>query len=403
VLLCLSLTLAADGARLRVPELGLVVEGPEELLAGTRDLARLSEDWLTRLLGPAPVTPGAWVHIRFGSDLPATPEPLAAHLAPDARLSELAHCLAERQILRRVRALQPAGQPGALDWLAAAVTHRVLTSPAPGSSVRAELVPFTLATGVPRPSVKRLLETPPPAPQGPLFALYARYCDLLVGVLERGARGQAARLPRIFALQAAGRAPWPAMELVLAGQLPPGDDAQSWFERESQALARAQQRMARTDDVCARLAQLQRVAAVVTGPHGSVATHDVTLDQIAAGDAPFELRPEEIDALYRGLFLLLRDAPPLLQPPLQRHLQAVEALSKGQRRTFRRHLGAATAEFAEALVRQRRLEAYLDQIELHVAPRPEALLNLLLPLAAESRERRRGWHPELHSYLDGFE
>lgn len=401
---CTGVLLAAGaaGATLRDAPLRLLADGPEDAVATTRHLARLSQGWLDRLLGPeAPAE--TWLRIRFGADLPPATSVLALHLPPTVRVPELAHRLVLLQLRRRALLLQPGTAPGSMDWLAAGVVNRLLSAPAPDLVTRPDLVPFTLPPGTPPPRLAQLLASPVP-PDLPLaYPLYARYCDLLLGVLERAGRGPDGLLVPLVELQAAGREPFPALQFLLTGRLQPGDDEQSWFAREALTLARLQRRTARAEDVAARVRDLQRLAAVVSGTRGTVVTQDVTLEQLAAGDAEYQPSREELDRLYRDFFDLLRSAPPLLQPPLQEYMQAVEALARDEPRTFRRALRRAQQAFPAALTRQQEVEEYLNSLTQNVAPSPAPLLQMLLPLAAESRARQRALHPALQEYLDGLE
>jgi len=396
--------LGASGDTDRLTELKLAVVGSPDETALARDVVEEANGWLDRLLRSS-ASPGRTITVRFGDHLPAAAEPLTLHLAHDAPLPVVAHSLTQALLVRRTLDLQGVAPAptGSLDWLAAAITSRVLSKPAAAGPWRSDTARLVTPLRSRYPLIAKLLRNPVPADLRLPYTLYSRYCDLLLSVIEARDSDTEIRLQHIFELETAGRDPEAAIRLVMADRFTPEDDFQTWFVREASRLARRARRTLTADETARRLLELQVISAV-SAEKGAVGLRQITLDQLADNLAVYEARHTDVSGLYRNLFNLMRDAPPLLQPPLQFYLQAVEALAADHPRTFRRCLERGREAFPAALEKQKKLDAYLDGLERNTSRSSEdEITAVFLPLIQESRQRHRALVPELQAFLDSLE
>ncbi len=258
---------------------------------------------------------------------------------------------------------------------------------------------FPISPGGRLPDLNRIIANPIPPDAGIAYTLFARYCELVIGLLQAGDAGGSDRLNRIFALQATGKAPAAALEMVAGDLQKPGETVQDWLEREYAQQARQKHLYADTDALAARLRELESLPMVGTGEKGTFGVARITLDQLVANGHGYKFSAGDYAALYRSYFTLSRDAPPLLQPAIQEYILALEALRAGKTRPFRQHFQKGRETFATGVAKQKALTEYLDELERNTSRPASTLRTILGPLIDQSRERRDALDPPLREYL----
>ena len=396
--LCVSAGVAAPlaGSGLRLS----VDASPEERDA-VQNVAALCQARIVGLFRDDP-EPSQPIVIRIAANLPTPADPLTLHFDPLASLPVLTHRLTGALLLRRAREM-PAGEQASsasLDWLSAAVTFRVLNGlgiplfGAPGAWLPAP------GAGANLPRVKKILGNSIPPDLAMPYALYARYCNVYLTVLERADRPDEALMHRVFELVVAGRSAITALQFGVSNLLNSDETVDQWFERELLRQSRTRQRHASVEQITARLQELETLPMVGTSELGAFGVKRVSSEEILAKGKDYKLDREGLGRLYRALFDIFRDAPVLLQPSINLRMQAVEALMAGRQRAFRHLYGEARKEYDQATVRQRQLEEVLDKLESESTEKDRALSFALQPLVEASSLQRRNLDPELQQYLD---
>ncbi len=385
-----------------------------------------------QLIGTAfrePLTPPvATITVRFRPADKTAPPPAAA-LAPSPLDLEFpdnppvmtaTHRLLGRLLERRALEIQTAAdKAGSLEWLAAALTHRLWEGGA------AHAVPATFPGGG-VPDLKGLLENPVPPDDPLLYPLYARSCDALLAVLESQQTAGESRILRIFELEAAGRAPSEAIRIVMLDHFAAKEQLQEWFRRSADqfkagrppaklTLGGIQERIAVLDTAL----QASETPVSAPAPAGAPLTavvgpgrQDVPFlpaapesGRTAEAAVPAAPGMDAICGFYNTLVALRSSAPILLHAPLQEYVLAVDALRDGNRSRMRRLSAKARSEFADAVRRQQEITALLDGLEQEtgLVVAGSELHQLALEIARESRLRRRALAPELNDWLDKLE
>jgi len=243
------------------------------------------------------------------------------------------------------------------------------------------------------------------------YLLYGRYCLALAVVLDRGGGGPGQPPPvlRLLQLQAAGHVPAEALLLTAARWFEPGESLTGWAGREVHTLARRTSARLSPEAVAARLAAIETFPVAIPGRGGAAGSAGAGL---SLDDLPEALRnglkldAGALEARIRDLVLLTAEAPPLLQPAIEKHMVAFKALAAGDLNRGRRDLRLARTMFAAAVERQRQIAARLDAL---AGTEPAAALagpagrrtwELFRLLAADSRARRQALDPALAGVLD---
>ena len=346
--------------------------------------------------------PTKLLRIRFGDAGAgeASSEPLSLSFGPEDSMEVVTHGLVRALLQRRFMAPQDANPPllPSAEWLAAALTNRVLF----GNRERYgrfmpdyEPARFAFQRGV-FPEVQRLIQDPVPPEATVLYRLYALHCDLLALCLLESAGADAAQ--RLLQLDARGRPPLEALSFVLQDAMAAGETVQSWYTRTVTDRSRLGRRYSDTDSTAERFDALVTVAVAVPADLDSRGNR-MPLEEVPEKLAALAQDKEAVGRLQHDMFELLKDAPLLLQAPMSLYCDACNELASGRQRPARNGMRKARKQFDEALVRQRRVDAYLDDEERRYVP---AERRFALPLDVVGRTARadRSLAPELQRYLD---
>lgn len=325
----------------------------------------------------------------------------------------LAHGLIRQALTDPQLARRPEGGAGPAtvpDWLAAALVAQVLGDDgSPGVSPAGLRLPRLPSTGRPFPDPAALVAVPVSPEFSLPYLLYGRYCLALAVVIDRGARpGQPAPFTRLLELQAAGHAPAEVLLLTAARQFQAGDSLSAWAEREVGTLARRTSARLSADEIAARIGAIETFPVVIPGrgaPAGSAAA-GLALDELPqAMKDGLQVDAAAMETRIHELVLLAAEAPPLMQPAIEKHMAALKALATGDTARSRRELRAARRDFAAAAERQRRIAAKLDVLagldaNAGAFAAEHRTWDLFLTLAAESRRRGQALDPALARTLD---
>ena len=326
----------------------------------------------------------------------------------------LAHGLI-RQALTDLKLARPpegggTGPATVPDWLAAALVAQALEDDgSPGVSPAGLRLPRLPRTSGPFPDPAALVATPV-SPEFPMpYLLYGRYCLALAVVIDRGARpGQPAPFARLLELQAAGHAPAEVLLLTAARQFQPNDSLSSWAEREVGTLARRTSARLTVDEIAARINTIETFPVVIPGrgaPAGSAAA-GIALDELPqAMKDGLQVDAAAMETRIHELVLLAAEAPPLMQPAIEKHMAALKALANGDTARSHRELRVARQEFAAAAERQRRIAVKLDAVAgldsmTSALTAEHRAWELFRTLAADSRRRSQALDPALAHILD---
>jgi len=273
-------------------------------------------------------------------------------------------------LTRRARELfdRSSGQTATTDWLAAALTNRVVMHG------QGRLGAYEPDYQVARqqfshrhfPRVEILLQggVTPDVPA--LFQLYMLHADLLAACLAAlpAPRGEIFR--KMLEMEAFGREPVEACAFLLSDYLNPGQTLQGWYEQQVVQASRRGRRMDVRESIEARVAALESIPVV--GGNGPAAVQRVRLDELPNILKDYKLDKAALVNLQRRFLEVRQDASPLLQPALDLYVAALGALAGGQERRFRTEFQKARAMFAEAQAQQRRIEQEVDRYELEYVP-----------------------------------
>jgi hypothetical protein len=314
------------------------------------------------------------------------------------------------EILRRVyvallqRAVTPANAapvplPSA-EWLAASLTLRELSvdrNRLGRVPVDYEPVRVGFRHGV-FPILERLLADPVPADKPMLYRFYATHCDIFVTAVKSETGLGANPFRQMLDLERHGRPTMVALEFVLRPCFKDGENPQTWYQRVAPLVSRKGRRRSRGDDVRERLEELTSVPALVMGG-GADRIKRVPIEELPRRLEDYRLDAEAISRIYAQVFELYKDAPVLLQEPLAAHMTAFDSLRKGKIRRFRKELKRARKQFAEALEKQRAVEALLDSME-EDATAPDERFAPYLEVIDKNDADVRQLDPKLGELLD---
>lgn len=389
-------------------ELNLRVKGPDAQVEVVRSLAANLHARLEDLLGCPPQNQPRLTLSLTPQPPPAT-TPFELFLADDAPLRTTAYALARAMLQREiVHAQGGKSQPAsACDWLAAALTFRVL-SQVTGDfswSVRNRFMAQELYGRRIYLNLESVLETPavPPAWRLP-FELYARHCHLLLGILEQGSSRRDNRFAHLLVLLGAGRKPVNALSLAFAQNLEPGQTVQLWYQAQCERLAAPAASLSRAslERLVTQVQDLETVPVVGPGKHGTFDLHRVRLDELDGETEDYARDHAALVTAANGFLALYRQAPWFLRPALNQYAQAAVDLEAGRTRKAKAALKAARKAFAAALHQQTRLTEWMDSLEAATRNR-ELQWEPVLAAYKESEAARRALAPGIHAFLDGLE
>lgn len=337
-------------------------------------------------------------------------EPLAGEETADAALvpGESIHSSVHRtvRVLLARRAVRFGSNLGprsrALDWMAAALTNRILHTCRDLSLSRPDF-------GVPRaaflrgrfPDVEDLLGYSV-APESLLaYRLYAVHCQLLTKMINGipSGTGQSC-LMRVLELQAHGHPPSEAVKMVLREFSEADHDLQDWYERNALLASTGGDRPCSVDEIAERLRELESIRVVHPGRSGLTAER-IDFDELPEWLESYNLDKAAARRKERQLYQLMKDAPFLLRDPILDYVAAFQILARGKDRQFFSELREARENFKSACVRQKKVAAYLEYVESRETPL-ERKYALYLYAFRRSESDRRALDSDLYQYLDEF-
>ncbi|NLF60482.1 MAG: hypothetical protein GX574_04960 [Lentisphaerae bacterium] len=299
-------------------------------------------------------------------------------------------------LTRRARELfdRSSGQTATIDWLAAALTNRVVMHG------QGRLGAYEPDYQVARqqfsqrhfPRMEILLQggVTPEAPA--LFQLYMLHADLLAACLAElpGQRGEIFR--KMLEMEAFGRTPVEACAFLLSNNLRPGQALQGWYEQQVVQVSRRGRRVDVRESIEARVEALESIAVV--GGNGPAAVQRIRLDELPDILRDYKLDKVALANLQQRFLEIRQDASPLLQPALDQYVAALRTLAGGHERRFRTEFQRARAMFAEALAQQRQIEQVVDRYEREYVP-PQLHLDAYLDVVERYRRLNEQAFPRL--------
>lgn len=423
----LSLLLSALAASQAVAAPDVAVAGSKEQRRDVESIAEAGARIIAATLRERPAPTKTSILVRFPGQATANPgrglpAALVVDLDEDPPLALAVHKILRAMLHRRALEMQGIPGPvGNLDWLAAALTHRLLQN-FPGLMA----TPAVFPPGEP-PSLAGLAANPVPPEQELFHALYARWCDAALAVLEAQQAPDERRIGRIFELEAAGREPADAIQNAMLDRFAARETLQDWFRRTVAASPKPTVRRLTADEVQARVAALETTALAAvpadTTPCPAGGDNAPVAPVIGPGrsDVPQTPRPaaeknspanaaaprandEMLLGLYNGFLGLYVDAPVLVHPAIRLYIDGVNELRAGNAARMRRAFADARKTFDALLQKQRQVEGCLDAIEKKTASPDEDLLTpCLVKLSLDNRLRHQRLAPDLHAWLDRLE
>ena len=298
-------------------------------------------------------------------------------------------------LTRRARELfdRSSGQTATTDWLAAALTNRVVMHG------QGRLGAYEPDYQVARqqfsqrhfPRIEILLQGGVTPETPPLFQLYMLHAELLAACLAElpGQRGEIFR--KMLEMEAFGRAPVEACAFLLSNNLKPGQTLQGWYEQQVIQVSRRGRRVDVRESIEARVEALESIAVV--GGNGPAAVKRVRLDELPDILKDYKLDRVALTNLQQRFLEIRQDASPLLKPALDQYVAALGLLVDGRERRFRTEFRKARAAFAEALAQQRQIEQVVDQYELEYVP-PQQRFDAYLDIVERYRQLNEQTFPK---------
>ena len=207
----------------------------------------------------------------------------------------------------------------------------------------------------------KLTDTPLPVSETALFRLYCLDCDLLTRIIERHGGDRQTFFRRVFEMENQGRQPSEALTFLLQEKVPAWQSFQHWFEQNLRQESRQGRRINETETVQQQLEKLLTLTVLDAG--GSQATRRIPLEDLPRQLSDYKTDTAAMTRLQNELLLLRRDAPPLLQAPLDTFVRSVEVLKSGRTAHFVALIKQGRKEFAEAVARQKQIEDLLKDAD----------------------------------------
>ena len=286
-------------------------------------------------------------------------------------------------------------------WLSAAICNRVLYGrPLPDGRTQPDYEParFLFARNQ-FPDVLRLLTQPVTIDEPVLYRLYAVHCDLLaLCVQEQTPPGS---LLRLLQLEKAGRSTAEALKFLLRDACRPGENLQAWYERTVVRVSRRGRRLNDAETITERLRKLISVQVVAPG-ETDFRGRRVPIDEVPKTFDTLVLDKGALARMQAQLYELYKDAPELMRSAISAYMKACGLLAKGKKRAAKRQFERAHRAFGQAVARQEKLDAYLDDLERTYVP-PGVRLGLYLDIARKRLLDARSLDTKLQEYLDSLD
>jgi hypothetical protein len=324
--------------------------------------------------------------------------------AIDERMDAVTWRLMQTLVLRRAQEMgyKVPAEAAVLRWLAAALTNRMVMG---GRGVRGIYeLDYQVANQqfVRRhfPRVDELMLSRLSPDFSELFQLHMLHCDLLAACFEFLPATTGRIFRQLLELTAQGRPLVEAASYLLESYQPGVLSLQAWYERQVLVVCDRGIRHQSLEMIIDCVELLESVQMVHAG-QGPEPLRRVRLDELPDALKDLKLDVTAIGRLQMRFHDLKKDAPVLLQPALDSYSEALGRLGNGDIARFRHEFRVARREFAEAVARQRRVAAAVDEAErehltvadrfgsyLRVQERYEQLRAQLLPDWYDAVQRR---------------
>ncbi|NLG14468.1 MAG: hypothetical protein GX561_09755 [Lentisphaerae bacterium] len=246
--------------------------------------------------------------------------------------------------------------------VASALTHRVAGRTMPGKLLTADYeVARNQFAKNEFPEVDKLLAEGIDADFGPIFDLYMMHCDLLMLSLETLKGSQRQRIQNLLIDDRNNLDPIEAFDKAFATYYEKDETRQAFYVRRVAAVSRRRHRGSSTDVIADAVQELETVKVV--GGSGPAGLKTVRLEDMPKLLEDYKTDTRAFLQLEQKFRELKFDAPLLLQPSLDKYILALQHIREGQTRRFKRDFRNARKEFQEALQKQRKIEAILDDEE----------------------------------------
>lgn len=215
------------------------------------------------------------------------------------------------------------------------------------------------------PRIDLLLSSPPPE-QEPILMLHLMHADLLVAMLENLSAPRGQLVQDVLVAEQNGESAVQAAERLTAPHRNHDDSLQALYERRILRAAQRQRRLSGEDVIQERVHELETVPVV--GVEGATAVRRVRLDDLPDVLKDYHSDQQGLLRLERRFNDLRLASPYLLRDALEAYAHAISWLRNGNVSRFRDTIRQARAQFRQALDKQRRLQALMDDFEARNTP-----------------------------------
>ena len=303
--------------------------------------------------------------------------PLRVRFRPDMNNVEVVHSIVYALIMRREMELpkedDEADPPPSLwnrkretptaNWLAAGITHRILVEEMGGVGLMSKDYEIARNQYSLRefPGIDMLVGGGIDVEFRPLFELFMLHADLLLLSLETLRRGQSDLFVLMLQGERSGRDPLVVFDELFGKFYPEGKGRQEFYEHRVSVVSLQRHRGGGAEMIAERVAELETVPSV--GGSGPDALKRVRLEEIPKLLEDYKADTRAFMRLEQRFKDLQMDAPYLLRDSLGRYVDALQLLREGKLRRFEKEFKKAREAFLKALMKQRSLDALLEEYE----------------------------------------
>ncbi len=303
--------------------------------------------------------------------------PLRIRFRPDMNNVEVVHSIVYALIMRREMELpkedDEADPPPSLwnrkretpttNWLAAGITHRILVEEMGGVGLMSKDYEIARNQYSLRefPGIDMLVGGGIDVEFRPLFELFMLHADLLLLSLETLRRGQSDLFVLMLQGERSGRDPLVVFDELFGKFYPEGKGRQEFYEHRVSVVSLQRHRGGGAEMIAERVAELETVPSV--GGSGPDALKRVRLEEIPKLLEDYKADTRAFMRLEQRFKDLQMDAPYLLRDSLGRYVDALQLLREGKLRRFEKEFKKAREAFLKALMKQRSLDALLEEYE----------------------------------------
>lgn len=336
----------------------------------------------------------------------ADASPLLLQIPDDASWAEIVHRVNGHFLVRRLTyETGRAVHPGSVHWLAAAASHAVLHRR--GSSEFSLAPNYQPLRNMLRdgrlPTPENLVQRPVAPVWGPLYTLYAMNCRLLADILRTHRSEDSGNALHALALLLAGGEPVrQAFETILQPRLQQDQSVDQWYREQADLHARRGRRALAADQVVARVHQALHIGILMPGDRDQLSYQRFNLHDALQMLGDYRVTAQFAASRKLHLHEILKDAPLVMQDAVADHILALDGFARhGSRRRLQRELLQAEKALLAAADRQRRIDAYLDDIQRSVLAYGRTLETYLPIIQGETRKKQQ-LAPRIHRYLDSI-